>query len=1361
MALFGVLVPGGATALALDAGWRARTTPRGVAKASVRDRVAEGYGRLPLRFEANRGQVDDRVRFLSRGAGYSLFLTPTEAVLSLARGKGGADGSPSASGPARGGAGTSAVVRMRLLGANPKPVVEGVDRVAGVTNYVAGSDAKRWATGVPSFSQVKYSEAYPGIDLLYHGRQRRLEYDFVVAPKVDSKAITLDFSGAQEVTVDRRGDLVIATRGGELVQKRPVIYQRVAGGRRVVPGGYVLKGDGRVGFEVGSYDRSKALVIDPVLSYATYLGGVGSDSPGGIAVDSTGNAYVTGSTGSADFPTASPRQPASGGGTDAFVTKLNATGSALLYSTYLGGNGADNGRAIAVDATGAYVTGDTTSPNFPTASPVQATGGGGTDAFVAKLDPTGATLLYSTYLGGSGTDVGRGIAVDGGKAHVTGSTTSTNFPTANALQATKGAGTGADAFVARYNGAGSAQDYSTYLGGSGTDNGRGIAADASGAYVGGDTTSTNFPTATPLQLANGGGTDAFVTKVNAAGSALAYSTYLGGSTADNVDGIAVNSGSAYVTGDTDSANFPTAPGALQASYAGGGDAFVTKYDATGSSFSYSTFLGGGSFDGANGIAVDSSGRASVVGSTSAGDNFPARSPLAVQEGNADFFAAQVNAGGSDLAYSTPLGGSASDSGTAIAVDGSGSAYLTGSSSFYADGDFPTTSSTSTFQPNNKGGTDTIVAKIAADDPAAPLVTGLRSRSGPSSGGTSVEIVGRGFTGASAVSFGGTPAASFTVNSDTSLTAISPAKPPGADAIRVITAGGTSPANPVALFEYAEGSWTRTGSMNTARSTHTTTLLENGKVLVAGGRGSGNPASITSSELYDPKTGAWSPTGSLTDPRLGHSATLLEGPECRSQPRPGYCGKVLVAGGYTGASTANAQPVLSTAELYDPANGTWSPAGSLNTRRSLHAATLLKDGRVLVAGGRTCNAPPPTQCDFNFRSNSAEIYDPATNTWTPTGNLLIARHTNRAALLPDGRVLLPAGFQQTGDNMEVELYTPAANPAAGTWSSCPPPSTPTADCPGSLTQSRARAGGTLLPNGKVIVAAGFPNNDSSELYDPATGTWSATGKLKSFGRFNFYSALLPNGKFLLAGGGNGGSTAEVYDPATGQWSSAGRMSISHGTGSSNSNSQDAVVLSSDPSAFASDPAVCGGNCGKVLVTGNSDDKSTDLYTPAVEPGPDPNPGPVPIIGPSPGPGPGPGLGPAPALEKLTLSSLSVSPKRFRVRNRPGKKGPLGTTFRYKLSRAATVKFTIARRTGGRRVGSKCLRETKSNRKRGACTLYVTVGSFTKKGVAGANKASFSGRFGRKFLVPGSYRATVSGSAGGARTQPRTVTFRVVR
>jgi hypothetical protein len=1227
------------------------SSPAPVPALPSQERIAADYGKLPLRFEANRGQVDAQVRFLSRGPGYSLFLTSREAVLTLSGAQGADD----------------AVVRMRLLGAAASPQVAGTDRLPGHANYLTGSDPKAWQTHVPSYAGVRYDEVYPGIDVAYHGTQRKLEYDFLVAPHVDPGAIRMQFGGTGDAPVlERNGDLVIRTPGGELRQPRPVVYQQIDGARRTVAGRYVLLGGGKVGFALGSYDRRRTLVIDPVLSYATYLGGTGTDTPTAIAVDADGSAYVTGSTTSTSFPTQSPLQAAKGAGdtTDAFVSKLSANGSALVYSTYLGGSEADVGRGIAADATGAYVVGSTASTNFPLANALQAAKGAGatTDAFVAKLNATGSAFVYSTYLGGGLADTAFGVAVDAGKAYVAGSAASTDFPVANALQAANAGAT--DAFAARLNATGSALEYSTYLGGASADSAAGIAVEAGSAYLTGQTASTAFPTANALQAANGGGTDAFVTKLNAAGSALAYSTYLGGGAADNADGIAVRSGSAYVAGDTSSTNFPTAS-PVQAAAAGGGDAFVTRLNAAGSALAYSTYLGGSQSDGANGIAVDAAGLASIVGSTSSGD-YPLRDPLAVKEGNADFLVSQLDAAGSELVLSSPLGGSASESGTAIAVDAAGSAYLTGSSSFYATGDFATAGPP--LQADNAGGTDAIVAKIAATAPAAPLVTELRTRSGTVEGRTSVRIGGRNLAAATAVTFGGTPAASFVVHSDTSITAVSPARPLGYATIRVTTPAGTSPANPVARFEYAVGSWTATGSLNVARTVHTMTLLEGGKVLVAGGRATGTLASLASAELYDPKSGTWSPTGALDGSRFGHSATLLDGPACQSSPRPAYCGKVLVAGGYTGASSANAQPVLSTSELYDPATGTWSAGGALNTRRSLHAATLLNDGRVLVAGGRTCDQPPPAACDFTFRSAAAEIYDPATNVWTSTAPMAVARHTNRAALLTDGRVLVPAGFAASGNASSAELYTPAT----GTWSSCATPLAPTPDCPGSLAFGRARAGGTLLANGRVIVAAGFNPNDTAELYDPATGAWSGTGLLKSFGRFNHFHVALPDGRFLLAGGATGGSTAEIYDPVAGTWSSAGRMSISHGTGSSNANSQDAVVLSSDPTTYAGDPAVCGANCGKVLVTGNSDTPVSELFTPVAEPAPGPGTPPPPPPGATPPPAAPP---PPPAAATRRAAALQVQRARLRGRR---------LELRAQVSTLATGRMSLSVRAAGRTV-----------------------------------------------------------------------------
>ena len=394
---------------------------RAPAEAATRARVSKAFGKVPLHFEANRAQTDPRVQFLARGGGYTLFLTPTETVLVLTR----------------------TVVRMTALGANPEPRASGQAELPGKANYFRGNDRRKWDTNVPTYARVRYRDLYPGIDLIYYGTQGQLEYDFVLAPGADAGQVVLRFEGADKIEVDGHGDLVLQTATGALRQRKPVLYQQGADGRRAVAGGYVLKGADRVGFQVGGYDRSRPLVIDPVLVYSTYLGGSGDDFFGRIAVDDSGSAYVTGGTRSADFPTTPGTVQAALRGTlDAFVTKLDPTGTAIVYSTYLGGSGdrfgtGDAGSGIAVDSDGnAYVTGGTFSADFPTTpGAFQTTLGGLSDAFVTKLDPTGSALVYSTYLGGRANTVstgegGSGIAVDvDGNAYVTGTTENGDFPT--------------------------------------------------------------------------------------------------------------------------------------------------------------------------------------------------------------------------------------------------------------------------------------------------------------------------------------------------------------------------------------------------------------------------------------------------------------------------------------------------------------------------------------------------------------------------------------------------------------------------------------------------------------------------------------------------------------------------------------------------------------------------------------------------------------------------------------------------------------------------------------------------------------------------------------------------------------------
>src|SRR5438309_1066180 len=472
------------------------------AEAGAPTRSAGAWGKLPLSFEANVGQAEGGVDFLARGSGYTLFLKSAEAVLALRQ-----------AAPARPERPSGAVLRMQLSGADPYAAVTGALRLLGKANYFIGNDPTRWRTDVSTYGRVLYKDIYPGIDLAYYGDQGQLEYDFLVAPGTDPSVIGLRYAGVDTMEVDSHGDLILKVAGAEIRQRKPLIYQENGDIRREVAGGYSIRGRDEIKFAVGTYDLSRPLVIDPVLVYSTYLGGSVQDEGHGIAVDSAGSAYVTGYTGSMNFPTAFAFQNTYAGDLDAFVTKLNPSGSALLYSTFLGGSGQDEGHGIAVDSAGsAYVAGLTNSTNFPTALAFQNTNAGSLgvyDAFVTKLSPSGAGLVYSTYLGGSGNDLGLGIAADSaGSAYVTGSTDSTNFPSASASAGVN------DAYVTKLSPGGTGLVYSIRLGGGGSDAGIGIALDSPGsAYVTGSTGSTDFPTASAFQNAYAGGGDAFVTKL--------------------------------------------------------------------------------------------------------------------------------------------------------------------------------------------------------------------------------------------------------------------------------------------------------------------------------------------------------------------------------------------------------------------------------------------------------------------------------------------------------------------------------------------------------------------------------------------------------------------------------------------------------------------------------------------------------------------------------------------------------------------------------------------------------------------------------------------------------------------------------
>ncbi len=651
--------------------------------------INNSYGKLPIRFEANMGQTDARVKFLARGKGYSLFLTPQSAVMVLPIGPTKTESNSIKKISLENNELRSAAIRMSLLNANPSPEMLGEDQLVTKSAYFIGADPAKWRKDVANYGSVRYKESYPGIDLIYYGNLRQLEYDFVVSPGANPDVIKIKFSGQDKVEIDDAGNLILQAGLGRVVQSAPVVYQTIGGERISIDGRYVLLGEDSVGFHIGQYDREKVLVIDPLIELSTFAGGSANDFGNGVALDASGKIYITGIALSADFPTLGGVDSALDGTSDAFVVKLNATGSAAIYSTYLGGSGTDDGNAIAVDSSGAaYVIGSTASTDFPTVGPIDATLSGTQDGFVAKLNASGSTLIYSTYLGGSGTDFGNTIAVDAfGEAYAAGRTESTDFPTAGVIDATLGGVQ--DAYVSRLNAAGSALSYSTYLGGSANDFANGIAVDVSrNAYVTGNTFSTDFPTASPFQAAAGGGdSDGFIAKINATGTALTYSTYIGGNDVDDGNAIAVDaSGNVYVTGGTLSADFPVA-GPIDA-VVSDKDVFVLKLNASGSALTYSTYLGGSGLDVGNAIAVDSSGAAYVTGNTFSTD-FPVASAVQTTAGggDSDAFVAKLNVAGSALTYSTYLGGAGVDNGNGIAVDASGNAHVVGDT---ASSDFPLT-----------------------------------------------------------------------------------------------------------------------------------------------------------------------------------------------------------------------------------------------------------------------------------------------------------------------------------------------------------------------------------------------------------------------------------------------------------------------------------------------------------------------------------------------------------------------------------------------------------------------------------------------------------------------------------------------
>jgi len=683
-------------------------------------------GNLPLYFEASLGQANSPAQFLARGNDCQFLILPTEAQIMLHK-----------------TAAEPATVRMQFIGANAQAQISGDTELPGKINYLVGNDPAQWRTGVATFARVRVGEIYPGVNLVYYGNQQQLEYDFMVAPGANPGAIAIHFAGVDKISVNTRGELILSLAGSEIRQPKPMIYQTIGGTRKEVEGGYRIADAHTVAFAVGQYDHNQPLVIDPILSYSTYFGGNAGETAWAISLDTNGFIYIAGGTSSSQFSTPGAYQTNYHGGKyvgDAFVAKFGNLGTNLIYLTYLGGSGDDAAYGIAVDGDGdAYITGATSSTDFPTtnAIPGYANISGQidgniypADVFVTKLGSSGSNLVYSTYLGGNSSDVAYGIAVDSSdNAYITGFTYSTNFPTTtNALQKHLACANSfyynANAFVTEIASNGTSLVFSTYFGGTNYDMGKGITVNASGIYVTGFTGSINFPNTNAFQQYLNGATNAFVAKFTPSCTNLVYSTFLGGTNSDVAYRIAVDSlGNAYVVGWTTSPNFPNTATGLTNLYNGltnnlyGSapvitNAFLTQitWNGTSAAIGYSVVFGGtnADIDIGYGVAVDPTGNAFVVGTTSSTD-FPTFNTSgllrATNSGGNDVFVTAFNTNASALLYSAYLGGSSDDFGYGIAVDPAGNAYVIGTTSSI---NFPTLAA---FRSTLNGANDAFLAKI--------------------------------------------------------------------------------------------------------------------------------------------------------------------------------------------------------------------------------------------------------------------------------------------------------------------------------------------------------------------------------------------------------------------------------------------------------------------------------------------------------------------------------------------------------------------------------------------------------------------------------------------------------------------------
>jgi hypothetical protein len=683
-------------------------------------------GGFPFLFMKNCGQMDDAVIFYCRASDKSVYFTGDGVVF---------DFDSTLQEKAADENYSNRYISLKFLDANPELIVEGNVKANVNINYFKGNNPSGWFQEIPAYSEITYRDIYDHIDLRFYEFSGTLRYDFIVNPGGDVNDIRLAVNHDAQIKEINK-ELIIQSESLELTQCAPYIFQNVNVDIHTVAGEYKLRNEREFGFCVAGYNHDYPLIIDPALAFSTYLGGSGNDYGYGVAVDSSGYIYLAGYTSSTDFPLKDRYQGSNRGDRDVFVTKLSPSGNSIIYSTYIGGSDTDKARGLAIDSSGCvYVTGFTNSSNFPTINAYQSGRSGSSyDVFITKLSASGSNLVYSTYLGGSGDDFGYGIAIDASsRAYITGETASTNFPVSNAYHGSSGGDI--DAIVAKLSADGGSLLYSTYLGGQATDSGQGIAVDPAGnIYITGYTDSIDFPVHNPLQQNSGGNRDAFVARISASGDSLFYSTYYGGSSGDGGFGIAIDSsGCAYITGFTLSSNLPTM-NSVYNSYGGSRDGFIAKLSASGNSLVYATFLGGSSEEQCLTIALNSSNCAVVAGYTYS-LNFPVKDH--VQESlsaESDAFVAMVNAAGNSLVYSTFLGGDGEDEIYSVFFDSTGSAFVMGST---ASSDFPVLNY---YRMSSSGGRDVFLAKLSA--PVIPGVT-VSPNSGlitTESGGTTNFIV---------------------------------------------------------------------------------------------------------------------------------------------------------------------------------------------------------------------------------------------------------------------------------------------------------------------------------------------------------------------------------------------------------------------------------------------------------------------------------------------------------------------------------------------------------------------------------------------------------------------------------------------